>query len=157
ALVDEIASGQYALAAIAANLLALSGFSEEFLDVSVLTTSDISVPPLTLSHTHLAAATAAAGSEYVMPAAFSEAMNASSVLSACAGTAMPMMAARLVMVRSNFIALLIVAEWRSARISCLPRQPRRASQRHKTGAHRCAGSTGRCRLGHRTLPRHCVR
>jgi hypothetical protein len=73
-----------------------------------------------------------------MPAALSEAMNASSVLSACAGMAMPMMAAKLVRVRSSFIAPLIVAEWRSARISCLPRRPRRASQRHKTGAHRGA-------------------
>jgi hypothetical protein len=68
-----------------------------------------------------------------MPAAFSAEMNASSVLSACAGTAIPMMAARLVRLSSSFIALLIVAEWRSARISCLPRQPRRASQRRKTG------------------------
>jgi hypothetical protein len=63
ALVVEIASGQYALAAIAANLLALSGFSKEFLDVSVLMTSDMSVPPLTLSHTHLPAPTAVSGSE----------------------------------------------------------------------------------------------
>ena len=62
-LADEIASGQYALAAIAANLLALAGFSEVFLVVSVLTTSDMSVPPLTLSHTHLPAPIAASGSE----------------------------------------------------------------------------------------------
>jgi hypothetical protein len=63
AVVVEIASGQYALAAIAANLLALSGFSEVFFFVSVVTTSDMSVPPLTLSHTHLPAPTAASGSE----------------------------------------------------------------------------------------------
>ena len=110
ALALEIASGQYALAAIAANLLALAGFSEVFLVVSVWTTSDMSVPPLTLSHTHLPAPIAAAGSEKVMPAALSEAMNASSVLSACAGMAMPMMAARLVRVSSSFITLMIVAE-----------------------------------------------
>ena len=61
-LVVEIASGQYALAAIAANLLALSGFSEVFFFVSVVTTSDMSVPPLTLSHTHLPAPTAASWS-----------------------------------------------------------------------------------------------
>jgi hypothetical protein len=56
-----------------------------------------------------------------MPAALSDAMNASSVLSACAGMAMPTMAARLVRVTgTSFIAHLsvIVAEWRSARISC---------------------------------------
>jgi hypothetical protein len=62
ALVLETASGQYALAAIAANLLAFSGLSEVFLDVSVLTTSDMSVPPLTLSHTHLPAPIAASWS-----------------------------------------------------------------------------------------------
>jgi hypothetical protein len=61
--VFEIASGQYALAAIASNLAAFSGFSEVFLVVSVLTTSDMSVPPLSLSHTHLPAPTAASGSE----------------------------------------------------------------------------------------------
>jgi hypothetical protein len=55
-------------------------------------------------------------------------MNASSALSACAGVAMPMMAAKLVRVSSSFITLLIVADWRSARISYRPRVPRRASQ-----------------------------
>jgi len=104
ALALEIASGQYALAAIAANLLALAGFSEVFLVVSVWTTSDMSVPPLTLSHTHLPAPTAASGSEKLMSAALSEAMNESSVLSACAGTAMPIMAAKLARARSSFMA-----------------------------------------------------
>ncbi|OMC39224.1 hypothetical protein A5744_22925 [Mycobacterium sp. IS-1264] len=61
--VVEIAPGQYALAAIAANLVALSGFSAAFLVASVLTTDDTSVPPFTLSHTHLPAPTAASGSE----------------------------------------------------------------------------------------------
>jgi hypothetical protein len=103
-LEDEAASGQYAFSAIDANLLALSGFSEVFLVVSVLTTSDTSVPPLTLSHTHLPAPTAASGSEKLMLAALSEAMNESSVLSACAGVAMPIIAAKLASVRSSFMA-----------------------------------------------------
>src|SRR5271166_1425204 len=97
---DSVA-GQYTLAAIAVNLAALSSRRPGLALWTVFTTSTIGSPRWTMLHTHLPAAIALSGSGAVIPAARSVARNLSSVASACAGTAMPIMAARLVSVSSN--------------------------------------------------------
>jgi hypothetical protein len=97
-------SGQYALSAILVNSAAFSHRSPGLeLWIAMTTFTILMLLVFAIVHTDLPAATALPGSSKVIPADPSAARNWSSVLSACAGTARPIMAARPASIRRNLI------------------------------------------------------
>ena len=98
-------SGQYALSAILVKSAALSHGSpglELWIARTIFTILMLLL--LAIVHTDLPAAIALAGSSKLIPAGPSAAMNWSSVLSACAGTAKPIVAVTPASIKRNLIA-----------------------------------------------------
>jgi hypothetical protein len=97
-------SGQYALAAILVKSAAFWNVSPELEFLIAKTTLTIlMLLVFAIVHTDLAAAISLPVSSEVIPAAPAAARNWSSVLSACAGTARPIVAARPASIRRSLI------------------------------------------------------